>query len=311
MNPYFSIIIPSYNRAKFIKKTLETVQNQTFTYCECILIDDGSEDDTYNVLEEIKRTDERIKYYYQENSERCIARNHGIEKAKGKYICFLDSDDFFLSIHLQTIYDEIKLKNEPQALLFTNAYSLETGDYFSELNCPELGSMNVQDYILHYTFNPARVAVCSSIVKDNLFDPKIPGLEDLELWLRISLKFPIFQIKERTVIYNVHDQTYTLGDLQRFKKELNYFNYIFEKAEFKGKLSSKSKNRLLSMCYYYLQLESFELGNKKDTIKRGLKSFLLYPKSYNGMTNKSLFTMIIYSIPFIGFVVKKLIRGLK
>jgi len=91
MNPFFSIIIPTYNRASMIPKAIESVLQQTFVEWELIIIDDGSIDNTAEIVKTY--TDSRIKYIWQENQERSVARNKGISIAKGRYICFLDSDN--------------------------------------------------------------------------------------------------------------------------------------------------------------------------------------------------------------------------
>ena len=92
----FSIIIPTYNREKFISIAIESVKNQLFQNWELIVIDDGSTDNTKNIVKHYL-SDSRIKYVYQENQERSASRNNGVNIANGKWICFLDSDDKFLS----------------------------------------------------------------------------------------------------------------------------------------------------------------------------------------------------------------------
>ena len=94
-----SVIIPAYNREKVIKKSIESVLNQTIKNIEVIVVDDGSKDNTKNIVMSIK--DERLKYIYQENAGACAARNRGIAEAKGEYIAFHDSDDEWLENKLE------------------------------------------------------------------------------------------------------------------------------------------------------------------------------------------------------------------
>ena len=96
MEPFFSVVIPTYNRAHLIKETIESVQKQTFSDWELIIVDDGSTDDTKSVVKSVD--DKRIQYVFQENAERSVARNNGFRHAKGQYICFLDSDDYYLGV---------------------------------------------------------------------------------------------------------------------------------------------------------------------------------------------------------------------
>ena len=105
----FSIIIPTYNREKLIGLAINSVINQTFIDWELIIIDDGSADKTKEVVKPYLK-DKRVKYFFQKNAERSSARNNGILKSQGKYICFLDSDDKFLTNHLQDLNDLIQGK---------------------------------------------------------------------------------------------------------------------------------------------------------------------------------------------------------
>jgi glycosyltransferase involved in cell wall biosynthesis len=90
--PFFSIIIPTFNRSKQIETAIDAVKNQTYKSFELIVIDDGSTDDTQErMMQHCK--EENIHYYRQENKGVCSARNHGAIKAKGEYLIFLDSDD--------------------------------------------------------------------------------------------------------------------------------------------------------------------------------------------------------------------------
>ena len=112
MRPFFSIIIPTYNRGHVLGKTIQSVINQNFNDWELIVVDDGSTDNTKNIINDFSKNDSRIRYIYQDNQERSAARNNGIENSNGKYICFLDSDDEYLQHHLSTFYDEIKIKKK-------------------------------------------------------------------------------------------------------------------------------------------------------------------------------------------------------
>src|SRR5690606_25041004 len=89
--PFFSIILPTYNRGPLLSKSISSVLSQKFTDFELIVVDDGSTDNTREVVQSF--SDPRIHYYYKENEERNFARNFGISMAKGKYVCFLRSEE--------------------------------------------------------------------------------------------------------------------------------------------------------------------------------------------------------------------------
>src|SRR5690554_6195096 len=99
-SPFFSIVIPTYNRAEIIGETIQSVINQSFSDFELLIVDDGGTDETDKVVATFP--DKRITYFKKENAERGAARNFGANKSKGKYLNFLDSDDLLYPNHLET-----------------------------------------------------------------------------------------------------------------------------------------------------------------------------------------------------------------
>ncbi len=311
--PFFSIIIPAFNRAHSIKKAIASILNQTFNDFEIIVIDDASTDSTKEIIESIK--DVRIKYFKNEqNQERCISRNKGIELAKGEYICFLDSDDYHMPNHLQTIYDEIEKNNFKKAFYFVNAWDETEEGERSERICPDFPQTNSHPhpqsyytYFLRYTVNPQRWAVHHTIFEKVKFDPEVVICEDMDTSLRIVAKqYPIVQIKERTTVYIAASDSFTHGDKNKWEKELYYLKRIFNKNELKGLLQKNETNRLLSMCFFHLSNKMFLQGFKVKTMLYALKSYIFFPKGYNGKTNKILLVNSIYSLPFFGWCIQKL-----
>lgn len=113
---FFSVILPAYNRAYLIAETIDSVLQQTFPDFELLIIDDGSTDNTQQLIESKYAKDTRIKYFYKENEERAAARNFGLKQAKGEYAVFLDSDDWMKLHYLETLKKIIE-KNEGIILL--------------------------------------------------------------------------------------------------------------------------------------------------------------------------------------------------
>lgn len=100
----FSIILPVYNASKTIARTLDSIVNQIFKDFEVIIIDDGSNDDTAKICFEYVKTDEKFRYYFQQNSGVSAARNKGIELSTGDFIVFIDSDDVYKNTYLESFY---------------------------------------------------------------------------------------------------------------------------------------------------------------------------------------------------------------
>ena len=109
--PLISVIMPVYNTSQYLRRSIESVLNQTFKDFELICINDGSTDNSLQILEEYAITDSRIKIINQENKGQSVARNKGIEKANGNYIMFLDSDDFYHNQALEIMVKAIQESN--------------------------------------------------------------------------------------------------------------------------------------------------------------------------------------------------------
>ncbi|WP_027420907.1 glycosyltransferase family 2 protein [Crocinitomix catalasitica] len=136
--PFFTVIIPTYNRAHIIGETINSVINQSFQDFELLIIDDGSTDDTRATI--ATYTDNRIKYIYQENGERGKARNTGVKNAKGKYVFFLDSDDLIYPQHLQLAFDKLNALNLPA--FFHSRYELLNNGEKKQV--PSLSAWNIK-----------------------------------------------------------------------------------------------------------------------------------------------------------------------
>ena len=93
MNPLISVIVPCYNQAQYLEECLQSVLDQTYQNWECIIVNDGSSDDTEEIANKWSKNDERIKYIYKENEGLSSARNLGVKISLGEFIYFIDSDD--------------------------------------------------------------------------------------------------------------------------------------------------------------------------------------------------------------------------
>lgn len=295
---FFSVIIPTYNREKFILPAIQSVLDQTFSDFELIIIDDASTDGTETIVMSIQ--DSRIIYIKNvANLERCTSRNIGIKRAVGQYICFLDSDDLYMPNHLEVLYTNIIEKQRPLALFLVNAYDM-IDNVIEERDCPEIAKYNPYHFIVTYTFNPPRMCIHRDILQTHVFDPLINICEDVDISLRIAREYPIIQINERTVVYNLHPGTFTLGDPLKPFKQIESFTRIFARKELKGLIPRKSKTRLFSMAYYHAAIYYEKEKRFCKMYSSILRSFFLHPKGYNGNTNKVMLVMCVYHLPIVG-----------
>jgi teichuronic acid biosynthesis glycosyltransferase TuaG len=218
IDPQVSVIMPAYNAQRYIGESIESVIGQTWQNWELIIVDDGSHDRTANIVQQYQSNDNRIKYFYQENSGQGKAKNTGIRHSKGDYIAFLDSDDLWLKEKLEISVDAIKSGNF--ALIFTDCYILKNG----EKNISGLGTMGVssdiyegRSGILTFLYSN-RIPNLTVLIKrkamieaGEFIDWKVA--EDYEMWLRMLKNGCVFKaIPNVLSIYRMHDESITAKD---------------------------------------------------------------------------------------------------
>ena len=308
---FFSVIIPVYNRAGYILKAIESIQQQTFSNWELIIINDASTDNTKQILDTLLH--EKIRIVHNEkNLERCASRNLGIEMAQGKFIAFLDSDDYHLPTHLERMHHFIESKNFEIGLYFSNAYNESIDGKRSDRLCPKFTDYNPYHYFLTYTVNPQRWVVHRDVFQKIKFDENVTICEDMDTSLRIiAAGFPCYQLEERSTVYVAAPDSFTHGDIRKAEKELYFLKKIFSKKELNRKLPLIPRWKLLSMCYFHLAMSAYTKGEKIKFLAHAFRSFFLYPKGYNGKTNKILLVSILYSIPLLSWVLKYIVRTFK
>jgi len=192
----FTVIIPTYNRLKFLEKAVWSVLHQTYPHFELIIVDDGSTDQTREFISTIN--DRRIRYIFQENKGPASARNRGISSSSYPWIAFLDSDDWWHKdklvvtakyIHTHPEYkifhtEEIWYRNG-KILNQKKKHKKPTGWVFE--NCLPLCCISISTAVIHkHVFETV-----------GLFDETLPACEDYDLWLRITQRFSVFLISER------------------------------------------------------------------------------------------------------------------
>jgi glycosyltransferase involved in cell wall biosynthesis len=247
MYPYFSIIIPTFNRAHFISRAIESVINQTFSDWELIIVDDGSTDHTKELVASFIEKDKRIKYIYQENAERSAARNNGIDKAKGNFVCFLDSDDYYLHGHLFNLHQNI---NSMDTIYYVGLL-LKRENKLIKRDELTVNGLKQFDQLCLATIHSQQVCIPSKITKEYKFNPSIRIAEDLELWIRINENYN-FQYIENSFSVVIVDHTERSIDLKNNVgvEQLATYKFIYSKNHPGNLISRKIKKTLLSTSYF-------------------------------------------------------------
>ena len=235
--PYFSIVIPVYNKEKFVVKTIESVLSQKFTDYEIIIVNDGSTDQSEAKISVFK--DNRIKYYSKKNEGVALARNFGIEKATADYICFLDADDYWYPTFLETM--QHYSSEHPEQKVFAAAIEIETKNKTipAHYSIPSTSDFEIVNFFDASQKDCAlwTSSVCihkSVFEKVGDFDTKIKHGEDTELWIRIGLQFPIVFIRKILARYVYDDKSISRNS-----------NYYFEQYTFDKYAVEEKKNPAL------------------------------------------------------------------
>jgi len=184
--PKVSVIIPSYNHEHYIRRTVESVINQTFDDIECIVVDDGSTDSTEEILRPYIEK-KQIKFIAQKNQGVSVARNRGIKEATGKYIKFCDSDDYIYRWQVDIQVDQLEQEEDNIISMTGREVTFENG--VKKTLYPKVPKTDqLAAYVIHN-----RGGVHTLLIPRNLliqvggFDESIRGAEDLDCWMRLIM----------------------------------------------------------------------------------------------------------------------------
>lgn len=213
-NPLISIIIPCYNQSNFLSETLQSVLNQTYAHWECLLVNDGSTDDSHKVALKWGKSDKRFLYFKKENGGLSSARNFGLLKATGDYIQFLDADDLLMPDKFEKQLEDLQ------------NCDISISDYFSFLEndtmksvpnrylSPFLSELEFKkEIILDWEYRKS-IPCHSVLFKRSLlekhqlvFDESLPNHEDWVFWSKLFYHaISIKNNKNVLALYRIHEK---------------------------------------------------------------------------------------------------------
>lgn len=197
--PKVSVIIPTYNRASLIPRALDSVLSQTFKDYEIVVIDDGSVDNTQEV---IKPYWDRIKYVRQKNGGISAARNRGIQESTGKYIAFLDSDDYWAPEKLE-IQAGILDQNPKIGIVYVRMPIVNEHGQILGMKPNGVSGKNFQELLRVWGDLPTSSVMTRRECFDRLgmFDENLPPMEDIDMWIRIAHDYELHEIEGKTLAY--------------------------------------------------------------------------------------------------------------
>lgn len=200
---FFSIVIPTYNRASYIGTTLRSLLSSEYTSFEIIVVDDGGTDNTESVVKELG--DARVNYFRKTNAERGAARNYGAGLAKGEYINFFDSDDIAYPNHLAEANAAAHRLRNPE--VFHLGYDVKDGEGKWMRNVDNLPQL-LNDRLIEGNYLSCNGVFLRSDISHQFPFSELRALsasEDYELWLRLASRFPFYGVNVITSTVVNHD----------------------------------------------------------------------------------------------------------
>ena len=231
MKELVSIIMPAYNAAKHIKETIDSVLAQTYSHWELIIVDDGSVDNTKQLVEDYCAKDSRIKYIYQKNARQGRARNNGITHSTGKYVAFLDSDDLWLPEKLLVQLRELAAQKAD--LIFTDSFVFTDDTTPSQRLATTLPRMHTERgtfsgeegtaFFLASNRIPILtvLATRSALVAVGGFteNPLVQNAEDYHLWVKMLLAdYTLVGLDYTLAAYRKHSSSVSDTDGQNLRQ---------------------------------------------------------------------------------------------
>lgn len=263
-----SVVIPLYNKENDVRRTLESVLNQSYTDFEVVVVDDGSTDKGADIVREMALNDSRIRLIEQANAGVSAARNRGIREAKNNLIALIDADDYW---DKDCLLELVKMTEDfPEAAMCgVNYTSIRYGKYVPyNQGMPE----GFRDYVKDYFSSSHNGLFCSSSVilrreiaiSVGLFDERIIIAEDLDMWYRIILNYPVAFYNKVFSYYNRDAANRAEGRLGFHHEISSRIDYYIDKFE-PFLLNNKAFARTFSMHIAYNILHGgYYFGNRHD-----------------------------------------------
>ncbi len=273
--PKVSVIIPTYNRAKFIGRALDSVLGQTFTDYEVIVVDDGSTDGTREVLE--AAYDGKIKYIYQKNGGVSAARNRGISEARGTYVAFLDSDDFWVP---EKLAEQVEiLDNHPRVgIVYARMPILNDRAQIIGWKPAGVSGRNFKELLEVWGDLPTSTVMTrmECFHRAGVFDTDLPTMEDIDMWIRISRFYDIYEI-EKTVLayYSRHERQTTMDRIKTYRGLLSVYEKVLR--EFAADVRVDVMRERIAFSEYMLSRAYYNQGMPDQALVHLSRTIRSYP----------------------------------
>lgn len=280
--PTISVVIPAYNAERTVLETVESLQKQTFSDFEIIVIDDGSTDKTLELLQSV--TDERLKIFSYENGGVATARNRGISHTEGEFIAFLDADDLWTSDKLELQLTALQQHPEAGVAYSWNYFFIDGQEEISP-GKPFFFEGNVYSQLLVENFlaNGSNPLIRKKIIESvGEFDSTFPHCADWDLYLRLAARCPFVVVPKHQVFYrqsfgSMTSQTSKIDGIEKQVLTMLEKAYRMAPPEYQS-----LKNQSLAWVYEYCTQQylqySTDLGGVNKAGQKLWKAIRLHPQ---------------------------------
>lgn len=264
MEPLVSVIIPTHNRAELVSKAVESALGQTYKNIEIIVVSDGSTDNTDDVLEEITKKNENVKYIsYHPNKGGNVARNTGIKNAMGKYVAFLDDDDVWLpkKLEKQVLVAE---SDEKIGIVCSGSVTIDEDTGKTSEAIPEVEYESAKRILFNNDIGTtSTVLVRKSILDEcNGFDEELVARQDYDLWIRMCQISNVAVVEECLVEYHVSNSNNQIS--KSTNKYIQATDMLIKKYDYLlSKLSDEERKQIISEMYFVIARKAVKNNQRK------------------------------------------------
>ncbi|WP_341526556.1 glycosyltransferase [Nostoc sp. UHCC 0302] len=292
--PLISVILPVYNGEKTIYETINSVVNQTFIDWELIVINDGSQDSTLDIIKSF--SDSRLQVFSYPNAGLAISRNRGVIQANGNYISFIDADDIWTPHKLEFQIKALQENSEASvAYSWCDHIDIEGKFLRTGSRITANGNIHAKLLLANFLENGSNPLVCKqALISIGGFEASLNPAEDWDLWLRLALHYQFVTVPYPQILYRVSPNSMSSNVVKMELASLQVIERAFSQAPQSLQYLKKSSFSNLYKYLLYKTLESF--SEKKAVILTSTRFLWNAVKSDPSMLKTKIFLKILFKI---------------
>ena len=285
--PLISVIVPVYNVEKYLKKCVNSITSQTYENLEILLVDDGLTDSSGQICNEFEKNDARIKVIHKKNGGLSDARNAGLDRAKGQYYAFIDSDDYIQDNTIEIMLNAVK-KNKSEIAICNMIRFLEEGETL-QFYCPTDHEVLYQGKQRYKTLN--QPSVCNKLFEAKLFEgirfPKGKYYEDTFVYHEVLYRANNIVLTGTDSYWYLSREDSIVGQPQYTERYFDFIEAVYKRADFllKHDVQPYAKEACLSL---YAAIANAESNIEENT--KTIEKFSIARKQYTLAYNELMKT---------------------